>query len=640
MRLSESRQSPQPNLLLPNLPLPNLPIAGWWAIGLLFALVLLTYAPAMMAGFIWDDDQYVTDNIHLQTAGGLWRIWFEPGATPQYYPLVFSTFWVECRLWGLNPAGFHVVNILLHALNAVLLFRALSTLQVPGAFFAAALFAVAPVHVESVAWVSERKNVLSGMFYLLAFLAYWRFVCRGEDGDASHSARRWQDYVLSLVLFGCALMSKSVTCSLPAAILLVLWWKKGRLTFRTVIAVLPMFAIGIAAGVHTILMEKHHVGAQGLDWEWSLLERCLIATRILWFYAVKLVWPQPLIFIYPKWQIDTSAWWQYAFGVSFVGMVVWLWLARNRLGRGPLVAVLFFAGTLFPALGFIDVYPMRFSFVADHFQYLASVGLISLMAAAAATAAAKLRLTNTWSLLFVSVVLLAFGRMSLVRCFDYRNAETLWAATLAKNPDCWMANHNLASIRFQQQRFNEALTLFQNALRHEANDEPSDEERADFHYCLGATLQSLGKPDEATAHFHKAVESFRLLAASETPPSTVTHNNLGILYGILQQHEDSMRHFQLALEIDPTDPEVNQNLGELYYRLKRFEESAACFRQVLEIEPNNAWAHYNLGTVALTVGRRREATDHLREALRIAPDFAAARVVLQQALAEPSPGSE
>ncbi len=605
-----------------------------WAVGALAGMVLLAYVPAMTSGFIWDDDQYVSQNVLLQTPAGLWRIWFEPQASPQYYPLVFSTFWAEHQLWGLNPTGYHVVNILLHAANAVLLFRVLSVLGVPGAFFAAALFAVHPVHVESVAWITERKNVLSGMFYLLAFLAYWRFAQSEDVAATTWRERRWGDYGLALVLFAGALLSKSVTCSLPAAILLVLWWKKGRLAFRDVAPVLPMFAVGVAAGLHTVLLEKHHVGAQGLDWQWSLLERGLIAGRAAWFYAGKLVWPQPLVFIYPKWQIDASAWWQWAISVSAVALVASLWFARRRIGRGPLVGVLFFGGTLFPALGFIDVYPMRFSFVADHFQYLASIGLITVIGAAAATLASKLRVPQPLAMLGAAVVLLALAGTTFERCFDYENEETLWAATLAENPACWMANFNLAAVRFEQQRYEEAVVLFQNAVRHEPGDVPSDGEQAAFHHSLGDTLLALGRSEEAADQFRKAEEYDRRLANSESPPSTEPHNNLGILAGKRHHVDEAIGHFQRALEIDPTDPKVNLNLGELYFRLKRFDESAACFRKVLEAEPLNARAHYNLGVLSLSVGNRQAAIEHLQQSLQIEPDFAPAQLVLRRALKE------
>lgn len=617
-----------------SLPFPNLVLDGRWAIAALFGLVLFAYLPATQATYIWDDDQYVTDNEQLRSVEGLWKIWLEPGATPQYYPLVFSTFWVEYHLWGLHPAGFHLVNILLHALNAVLLFRILTALEVPGAWLAAALFAVTPVHVESVAWISERKNVLSALFYLLAFATYWRFVRLRENGGGVASARRWLIYVLSLVLFGCALMSKSVTCSLPAAVLLVLWWKKGRLTLQDVIPLLPMFAIGIAAGLNTVQMEKYHVGAAGIDWQWSPVERILIAGRVLWFYAIKLVAPHPLIFIYPKWQIDSTVWWQYAFPLSFVVLVVWLWLSRKRLGRGPLVAVLFYAGTLFPALGFIDVYPMRYSFVADHFVYLASIGLIALTAGGAATVAVKLRVHKTVSLICAVAVLVIFVRISFVRCFDYLNRETLWTATIAANPDCWMAYSNLGTIRFKQQRYFEAAELLRKALRNKIQDEPTLDEKADMHYQLGASLYHLGKPQEGTAHFRQALEYYRRVAESESPPSAETYNNLGILCGQLQQHDESIRCFQRALELEPGSIEAEKNLGELYFRLQRLDESAASFRRVLKINSNDAQAHYRLGTIATALGQRQEAVEHFREALRRDPDFAEAGIALKQALSQ------
>lgn len=598
-----------------------------WIKGLLLAAVLVTYSPATMAGFIWDDDDYVTENRELESPAGLWRIWFEPGATPQYYPLVFSTFWFEYQLWGLNPAGYHVVNVLLHAVNALLLYRGLTILGVPGAAFAAAIFVVTPVHVESVAWISERKNVLSGAFYLSSFLMYWRFV--SLEGDPLAASRtRWAWYALSLLLFACALMSKSVTCSLPAAILLVLWWKEGRLSFRQVLPLLPMFAIGVAAGINTIVMERDHVGAQGMEWDWTWLERVLIAGRVLWFYAWKLVWPQPLVFIYPKWQIDASAWWQYLFVLGYFGVLVGLWLARRRWGRGPLVAVLFFSGTLFPALGFIDVYPMRYSFVADHFQYLASIGMIVLLAGCGATLTVRFGWHPWAKLAVMAVVLLFFMRVSFVRCFDYLNAETLWTATLRDNPEGWMAKYNLASLRFQQQRYEEAYRLMQDSLRPRENDEPSREERADMYFFMGATLLSLGEPARADEYYRKALDDYQMLAESEDPPNPATQNNLGIVYGVLQQPRKAIDAFEKALEIDPDQPKVQLNLGEAHYRLGEFEQSKEYFRQVLESDPEHTRARYNLGTSLWSLGQREAAIDQMQRTLEIDPNYDPARQFL------------
>src|SRR5262249_45486376 len=162
-----------------------------------------------------------------QERGGLGRIWFEPQASPQYYPLVFTSFWIENKLWGLRPLGFHLVNVLLHAANAILVWRILKRLEVRGALVVGAIFALHPVHVESVAWVTERKNMLSGLFYLLTLRAWLRW-------DSIDADRKWQWYTLSLILFICALLSKSVTATLPAVILVIIWWKRGRNSARDV----------------------------------------------------------------------------------------------------------------------------------------------------------------------------------------------------------------------------------------------------------------------------------------------------------------------------------------------------------------------------------------------------------------------
>jgi hypothetical protein len=198
----------------------------WLAVALV-ALTLIAYYPAIRGGFIWDDDRYVTDNALLRSVDGLGKIWFKPGATIQYYPLVFTTFWIERHLWGLAPAGYHVVNVVLHAASAFLVYLIMRGLAVRGAVVVALLFALHPVHVESVAWITERKNVLSGLFYLAAAFVYLRANGWLTSADARPSPRA---YAATLALFACALLSKTVTATLPAALLLVIW------RFRPVLA--------------------------------------------------------------------------------------------------------------------------------------------------------------------------------------------------------------------------------------------------------------------------------------------------------------------------------------------------------------------------------------------------------------------
>ena len=333
-------------------------------------MVFLAYQPAWHAGFIWDDDAHVTPP-ELRSWHGLWRIWFEVGAVQQYYPLLHTASWLEFPLFGENPAGYHLVNIGVHAVNAVMLWLILRRLQVPGAQLAAGIFALHPVMVESVAWITELKNTLSGLFFLGAALAYLRF-----DADRR---KRW--YATALGLFTLALLSKTTAATLPAALLVVFWWQRGRLAWaRDFQPLLPFFFLGAADGLFVAWVEWQVVGAQGADFAFTFVERGLIAGRAIWFYLGRLFWPAELIFMYPRWLVSQADAGQYVFPAAVLGGLATCWLARRR-SRAPLAAALFFVGTLFPVLGFLNVYMFVFSFVADHLQYMACVGVIAIVAA-------------------------------------------------------------------------------------------------------------------------------------------------------------------------------------------------------------------------------------------------------------------
>jgi hypothetical protein len=328
---------------------------------------LAAYFPALNGQFLWDDDRHVSQNKALRSLDGLRRIWFVPHTTPQYYPLTHTTFWIEWRLWGDRTVGYHIANVLLHAINALLLWRLLRLLDVPGAWAAAMLFALHPIQVESVAWISERKNLLSMMFYLGALITWWR----GANGSGRGQL------IAAFVLFVLALLAKSVACSMPAVALVLLWWKRGMLRWRDVWLLLPFFAVGLAMALLTGWTERTYVGASGADWQLSPIQRLLIASRTVWFYAMKLVWPARLTFSYPRWEVSSSQPWQYLFIVACAAVFTSLSLLRHRIGRGAVAAVTIFVGVLVPALGFVNTYPMRYSFVADHFQYMAGAALIA-----------------------------------------------------------------------------------------------------------------------------------------------------------------------------------------------------------------------------------------------------------------------
>ncbi|MFZ5563675.1 MAG: tetratricopeptide repeat protein [Thermodesulfobacteriota bacterium] len=436
---------------------------------LLLAMVAVVYLPSTRNSFVWDDDYYITHNMTLSGVSGLRRIWLEPGATPQYYPLVFTSFWLEYHLFGLNPAVFHTTNILLHAANALLAWLVLSRLRIPWAWVAAAIFAIHPVNVESVAWVSERKNVLSGFFVLLSllFLIDALIPSGRETRTGKRLLKPWLPGVAAFLFFVPALLSKSVTSMMPVVFLLLAWWKTPETWFRKALALAPFFIAGGAAGLHTVVMEKAHVGAHGVEWYFSMADRILIATRALWFYAGKLAFPVNMVFIYPRWEIDASAPLQYLFPLATLALLAWLWTARLRIGRGPLTGVAIFVVTLFPALGFINYYPMRYSFVADHFQYLAGIAMIALATAGGhviLSAGGSHRNRKTaWAL--CAGLLLLLGVRTFQEQAKYENFRTLWRDTLIKNPECWMAHNNLGTLLSKIGEYERATTHFQESLR-------------------------------------------------------------------------------------------------------------------------------------------------------------------------------
>ncbi|MFL6519261.1 MAG: tetratricopeptide repeat protein [Chthoniobacterales bacterium] len=572
---------------------------SYWFLGAVLVIaVVIAYQQVWHAGYIWDDDSYVTKNATLRDLHGLWRIWFELAATPQYYPLVHSSFWIEHHLWGLNPLGYHLVNLVLHALAAILLWRVLIRLGIPGAWLAAAIFALHPVEVESVAWITERKNVLSAVFYFAAALAYLRFE-EARDSE-NRESRRWQFYLASLFLFILALLSKTVACSLPAALLLVRWWKTGRLKWRDISPLVPFFIFGLALGLLTAWLEKHQVRAEGEEWALSFGQRCLIAGRALWFYATKLFFPAKLTFIYPRWEVSTALGWAWLFPSAFAAVVAALWQMRARIGRGPLVAVLFFAGTLFPALGFLNVYPFRYSFVADHFQYLASVGLIVL------AAAGLTRLPR-----FVPPILLAvLAVLTWKQVGIYRDLETLWSDTIAKDPGSWMAENNLGLVLQQKGQHDEAIAHLQKSLELNPN-------KFEIQNNLGYSLSMSSRLQDAFPFLEKAVQM--------NPNYAAVHYNLGNALLRSGRLAEAIAQLQQAVELDPTHVPSLSNLGSAFLQTGQVDESLAHLQKALEIDPNYKPAHFNLANTLLQMRRIEEAVSHLQRVLEIDPADAEAQ---------------
>ncbi len=564
----------------------------------LVAFTILAYQPAWRAGMIWDDKAHVTAP-ELRSLHGLVRIWTQLGATQQYYPLIHSVFWVEHRLWGDAAAAYHWVNILLHAASALLLVKVLRRLNIPGAWLAAALFALHPVEVESVAWISELKNTLSGIFYLSAALAYLGF-----DGT-----RNGRNYVISLGLFLLGLLSKTVVASLPAALLVLFWWQRGKLSWkRDVLPLIPFFGAGLGAGLLTAWVERKFIGAEGSEFHFSLIERCLIAGRAIWFYLGKLVWPVDLAFVYPRWHVNPSAWWQFlspAAALVLLGVLIW------RRWRGPLAGFLFFVGTLFPALGFFNVYPFRFSFVADHFQYLASLGPLTLLAAGLTAMPGLLGKRKPFlGPMLCAALLLVLGTLTWQQCRMYAKAETLWQTTLRLNPDSWLAHMGQGHTLSEKGQMDEAILEFQKAVAIRPD-------LAQLHYSLGFALLQKGRADEAIVELHKTLT----LRADDD----LAHYNLAIALRQKGQMDQAILEFQKAAAIRPDFAEAHNNLGRCLLQQGRVDESLAPLRKALETHPDYAEAHYNLGSALLQKGRVDEAGLEFQKLLALQPESVAAQ---------------
>lgn len=581
---------------------------SWSIYAALVVVTVLAYAPAWHGGLLWDDDAHLTRHA-LRSAEGLWRIWFELGATQQYYPVLHSVFWGLHRLFGDATLAYHLITAGLHGVSACLCVALLQRLRVKGALLAGVIFALHPVHVESVAWITELKNTLSGVWYLLAATAYLRF-------DAS---RRWSQYTLALSFFVLAVLTKSVTATLPAALLVVLWWQRGTLRWREDIAPMaPLLALGIAAGLATAWVERAYIGASGPAFDVTVIERMLIAGRAVVFYAATLVWPANLSFIYPRWDVNQLVWWQYLFPAAVLAVLGWCWRLR-RTTRAPLSAALLFIGTLFPALGFFNVYPFIFSFVADHFQYLASLSLIAAAAAGLTIGLERWAAARRW-VHPVAVILIAavLGALTWRQSRQYVSAETLYTATIERNPGAWMAHLNRGWLRLQRGEFETAIRDTETALRLEPN-------LSEGQHNLGTALRSLGRLADSERAYREAL---RL-----KPGDLNTRYNLGLVLSDLDRPAEAVDHITAYLSGHPEDAAAHAQLGDARQSLGQLPDAIVAYRESIRLSPGDARVHTNLGSALGRQGRVPEAIAEFTEALRLDPAYAPAARNLEVARA-------
>jgi tetratricopeptide (TPR) repeat protein len=640
----------------------------FWAL-VLIVFVLIAYAQVFRADFIWDDESHLTQNPCVIGPLGLKEIWTTTQAV--YYPLVLTTFWALHKFVGLNPLPYHALNVLLHAVSAILLWRVLRLLQVRGAWLGAALWALHPVMVQSVAWVTELKNAQSCVFYLLSILFFLKWEDQGLSVPGSPQReieeRHSLVFALSLLSFLLATLSKPSVAMLPFVLALCVWWMRGKIRWRDTVAFAPFALISIIASAWTIWEQRFHARAVGPDWVQTFPERVIIAGKAIWFYLGKLLWPHPLIFIYPRWHVDSSNVVAYLPLMAAIAALIAFWFARTRLRRSLVFAAAYYVISLFPVLGFFSVYFFRYSFVSDHFQYLASMGPLALAGAGIATLLGRFcgtpdhfvfhpetvprsgntitspRRQSIISSAFCGVLLVLLGFLTWRQTAEYHNLFTLYTATLEKNPRCWMAHYNLGIVLSQQGEADQAIEHYRQAVSLRPD-------YAEAHYNLGRLLVDKGQLNDAIAHYERA--------AAINPADAAAQNNLGVtLFGIGRAN-DAIAHYQKALEIRPDygeascnlanaliakgdfdgaiarytaclavipdQEEAQYNLASALLRTGRTQEAIVEYQKVLQMHPENADTHANLGIAFLTEGRIRDAIAEYTKALQISPENLAA----------------
>jgi Flp pilus assembly protein TadD len=636
--------------------------------GGLCLIILAAYLPVFRAGFVWDDDAWVWANPHVRGERSILRVWHTDESLGQNYPLTYTFFWLEARLWGFHPFGYHLANVLLHGADAVLLWLILRRLKLRGAWAAAAAFGLHPINVESVAWVTEAKNVLSAFFLLSSLLAFLRW----------EEQRRASRYAASLALYFLALTAKTFVATFPLALLTLRWWRGEKISRRMLGETAPFLLLSLLAGAYTWRLEVAHVGTRGEPWSLAWPERILVAGRALWFYLAKIVFPVRLSFVYPRWEISAgdAVVWLYPLLAAIILIAFW---NRRRKGRGAFAAAALYAVLLAPALGFISFYAQIYSFVADHYAYLAAA--VPIAAAASLAGALPPRVARAAGAAVLSVLFL----LTTLQTGKYRDSQTLFRDVIEKNGACWLARNNLANDLFAEGKTAEAIAELETALRTRPDDprllanlghallrtgraeeaEPLlrkaiavDPAYAPARNTLGVLLFEGGRTDEAIREYEEAIridpasgEAHNNLAealiyrgrTAEAAPHLdrairlqpaypEAHNNRGIALSRMGLLEQAIREYDEAIRLRPLYAEAHYNAGIDLDSLGRFEEAAARYRRAIEIRPAYAEAHANLGVTLSRQGKFAEAGEEFREALRIRPDFPEAQHNLARTL--------
>ncbi len=589
---------------------------------LLFVLVVIPFLPALHGQFTWDDESQIVNNPQVHAWNSLPLIWNPRVQSIQYFPLTFTTFWAEHKLWGLDTTGYHFDNMLLQAGAAVLLWLTLRRLGLPAAWFAALLWAIHPIQADSVAWVAERKNTLSGLFYFLTAWSYLRFATIGDPvAEASNAAvnedlrsrsapRQWLFFALALIAFVAALLSKTLVCTLPAGILIILWWKRQKISWRDVLPVLPFFLVSAIFSLITALQEKSNVAVAERTLDFTFPERLIFAGKNIWFYFQTILFPYPLMAIYPRWNYDPSRLLNYLPALGVFLLLAGLFAARNKIGKWPLAAYLFFLSGISPLLGFISFYTMHYTFVADHYQYIASLGLLvplaELLRRIGITLAAALgsSVQARRGILFLSGLIFIVGLGSLTAFYAslFQTNFQLWSWNVEHNPAASAAQHNLGIAYLNRGDIPHATEHITIALHQQPDD--------------GFVQASYGRLCRNRGDFQEAVEHFKT-AIKLRPQFGINYDELGITYQLMRMPQLALEQFAAAVQVDGGDPKQHVLYAEALVHAKQFDAAVEQYKMALVISPGNLITRYNFANLLLDMGRFPESIEQYLTIIKI-----------------------
>ena len=613
--------------------------------------IVVCYLPSLHGGFVLDDNILLTENKLVHASNGLYRMWFTQEPI-DYWPVTNTSFWIEWRLWCMNPTGYHITNMLLHAAGCLMVWAVLKKLNVPGAFFAALLFAVHPVNVESVAWISQRKNVLAFVFFFISLYAFLVAEEKRLEGDARFSPPGTrQGYFWSLAAFLLAMLSKGSVAFLPLVLVGIILIRR-KPTWADIGRLVPFFFIAVALTyVNVDFASRNKNVFLNIPWP----ERFASAGMAIWFYLDKAIWPLDLVFIYPKWKIETSSivgWIPLAavFSVSFG-----LWYYRKTWSRPILFAWGYFCLALLPVLGLTRVGYMRYSPVADHYQHLALLGILALIAAGWGLWRLWSKPDMRWTAdatagVFVLLLIFLCREQNAL----YKDALTLYGATLEKNPHCWLARNNMAKQLADEGRLDDSLREFKKAI-----DDDRNEPKA--YSNLGKTLLDARNYTEALPYLEQANEM--IAQADETDPDSLKIlNNLGLAlvgvqridegieyfkkaialkpdfadpycsYGIALSAKgalkEALEYFEKAVKFDPNEPKIRANYGNGLSNLERYSEAIEQYKEALRLNPDFPEALNNLGSAFIYLNRHPEAIEPCKKAIALKPNYVDAHLNL------------